>query len=178
MSLQEGSCCEVASRRYLGWKHEHHMSLQRTSYRGYCSLSQHLMTSGMIQQWIFKTDLARMRPHNNFLLAASLRIIITFSNALTTSNIWLLNSEVLEAFEHPLKFMLMLLGIVVENSKQYGSKWHKLFFQTVWKFPESVLLRGATRHSIRNVSNFLTHIHMSSYEDACILYLRIHRPPP
>ena len=96
----------------------------------------------------------------------------------TTSNIRLLNSEVLKAFEHPLKFMLMLLGIVVENSKQYGSKWHKLFFQTVWKSPESVLLGRATRHSIRNVSNFLTHIHMSSYEDACILYLRIHRPPP
>ena len=43
----------------------------------------------------------------------------------------LLKPDVLEAFEHPLKIMLMLLGIVVENSKQYGSKWHKLFFQIV-----------------------------------------------
>ena len=154
MNLQEGTCCETAFRRYLGWKHEHHMSLQGTSYRRYCSLSQHLMASGMIQKWIFIANLARMLSHNKFLLAGSLSLTITLSNALTTSNLRLLKPEVLEAFEHPLKIMLMLLGIVVENSKQYGSKWHKLFFQIVWKSPESLGFWRATHHSIRNVSKF------------------------
>ena len=79
----------------------------------------------------FNPSIAMMLPHNKFLLAGSLSLTITLSNALTTSNLRLLKPEVLEAFEHPLKIMLMLLGIVVENSKQYGSKWHKLFFQIV-----------------------------------------------
>ena len=79
----------------------------------------------------FNPSIAGMLSHNKFLLAGSLSLTITLSNALTTSNLRLLKPEVLEAFEHPLKIMLMLLGIVVENSKQYGSKWHKLFFQIV-----------------------------------------------
>ena len=91
-------------------------------------MSQHLMTSGMIQKLIFNADLVRMLRHNKFLLALSLSLTIALSNVLTTSNLRLLNSEALKAFEHPLKIMLMMLGIVVENSKQYDSKWHKLFF--------------------------------------------------
>ena len=67
-------------------------------------------------------SIAVMLPHNRFLLAGSLSLSITLSNALTTSIIRLFNSEVLKAFEHPLKIMLMLLRILVEISKQYGSK--------------------------------------------------------
>ena len=161
----------------LGLKARTPYVISSTSYRRYCSLNQNLITSGMIKKWIFNADLARMLRHNKFILVGLLSLNIALSNALTTINLRPFNSEVLKAFEHPLKIMLMLLGIVVENSKQYGSKWHKLFFQIVWKSPESVLLGRATHHSIRNASNFLTHIHMSSSEDACILYLRIHLPP-
>ena len=107
------------------------MLLQGTSSRRHCALSQYLMTSGMIQKWIPMADLARMVCQNKFVLAGLLSLTIALSNALPTSNLRLLNSEVLKAFEHPLKIMLMLLGIVVENSKQNGSKWHKLFFQIV-----------------------------------------------
>ena len=169
MNLQGGTCCEAASPRYLSWKHQHRMSPEGTSHRRYYSLSQHLMTSGMIQKWIFKADLARMLPHNKFLLAGSFSLTIVLSNACVTSNLGLLSCEVWKVFEHPLEIMLMLLGIVVENSKQYGSKWHKLFFQIVWKSLKSVPLRRATHHSIRNVSSFPTHIHMSSCEKPGIL---------
>ena len=89
------------------------------------------MTLGMIQKLILKADLAGMLSHNNFVLADSLSLTVVLSNALTTSNLRLLNPEILEAFEQPLKNMLMLLEKVIENSKQNGSKWHKLFFQIV-----------------------------------------------
>ena len=79
----------------------------------------------------FNRSIAGMLSHNKFFLAGSLCLSIALSNALVTSNLRQLNSEVLMAFEHPLEIMLMLLGIVVEISKQYGSKWHELFFQMV-----------------------------------------------
>ena len=79
----------------------------------------------------FNPSIAKMPSHNKFDLTVLLSLTIALSNALTPSNLRLLNPEVLEAFEHPLKIMLMLLEKVVENSKQNGSKLHKLFFQIV-----------------------------------------------
>ena len=53
----------------LGLKARTPYVISSTSYRRYCSLSQHLMTFGMIQKRIFNADLTRMLPHNKFLLA-------------------------------------------------------------------------------------------------------------
>ena len=99
-----------------------HSSHQGTSYRGQCSLSQHLVTSDIIQKWVFKADIARMLHYNKVLLAALLSLTIVLWNASETSNLRLVSAEKSKAFEHPLKIMLMLLRILVEISKQYGSK--------------------------------------------------------
>ena len=88
-------------------------------------MSQHLVTSDMnhmIQKCISKADIARMLPYNKVLLTASLSLTIVLSNAPETSNLQLVSAEESKAFEHPLKIMLMLLRILVEISKQYGSK--------------------------------------------------------
>ena len=85
-------------------------------------MSQHLVTSDMIQKWIFKADIARMLHYNKVFLTASLSLTIVLSNAPETSNLQLVSAEESKAFEHPLKIMLMLLRILVEISKQHGSK--------------------------------------------------------
>ena len=76
----------------------------------------------MIQKWIFKADIAGMLHYNKVFLTASLSLTIVLSNAPETSNLQLVSAEESKAFEHPLKIMLMLLRILVEISKQYGSK--------------------------------------------------------
>ena len=70
----------------------------------------------------FKPNIAGMLQYNIVLLTASLSLTIVLSNAPETSNLQLVSAEESKAFEHPLKIMLMLLGFVVEISKQYSSK--------------------------------------------------------
>ena len=122
------------------------------------------MTSGMTENYIFKSGISKMLEHNEVLLVLSWSLNVWLSNAFVTSIMRQGKPEELKASEQPLKFTLMLLGIPVENSKQYGSKWHELLFRKARKSPESVLLGRATHHSIRNVSKFRTHTQMSSYE--------------
>ena len=70
----------------------------------------------------FNPNIAGKLHYNKVLLTVLLSLTIVLSNAPETSNLQLVSAEESKAFEHPLKIMLMLLRILVEISKQYGSK--------------------------------------------------------
>ena len=71
---------------------------------------------------VFNPNITGILHHTKVLLTVLLNLTIALSNALVISNLRRINSKELKTFEHPLKIMLMLLGFVVEISKQYSSK--------------------------------------------------------
>ena len=71
---------------------------------------------------VFTSYPATMLHHSKVLLVHSLSLTMCLLYALVTSIMRQVNPAELQASEQPLKITLMLLGIPVENSKQYGSK--------------------------------------------------------